>query len=161
MRQASISPSQSRRDDIVWTYSGVRPLYDDGASKAQEATRDYVLKADRSGGAPIVNIFGGKITTYRRLAESTLDKIEGLLGARAEAWTATAALPGGDFVATAFDAEVDEAQESLRFPRSASGAAAHPALRHAGRTSCSASPDRWPISAAASAPISMRRKFAI
>ena len=104
-----------RREDIVWTYSGVRPLYDDGASMAQEATRDYVLKTDRSGGAPIVNIFGGKITTYRRLAESTLDKIEGLLGAKGRKWTATAALPGGDFVATAFDAEVDKLKRAYAF----------------------------------------------
>ncbi|MBT1154996.1 glycerol-3-phosphate dehydrogenase [Aminobacter anthyllidis] len=96
-----------RPDDIVWTYSGVRPLYDDGASKAQEATRDYVLKADGGEGrAPIVNIFGGKITTYRRLAESMLDIIEKQLGKKGKAWTATAALPGGEFEATGFDAEV-------------------------------------------------------
>ncbi len=57
----------------------MRPLYDDGASKAQEATRDYVLKADGGDGeAPIVNVFGGKITTYRRLSESMLEKIEAL-----------------------------------------------------------------------------------
>ncbi len=68
-------------EDIVWTYSGVRPLYDDGASKAQEATRDYVLKADHPDGqAPVVNIFGGKITTYRRLSEHMLEKIEHFLG---------------------------------------------------------------------------------
>ncbi len=56
-------------DDVVWTYSGVRPLYDDGASSATAATRDYTLKVDTNGGAPVLNIFGGKITTYRRLAE--------------------------------------------------------------------------------------------
>ncbi|MCR9254628.1 MAG: glycerol-3-phosphate dehydrogenase [Alphaproteobacteria bacterium] len=86
------------RDDIVWTYSGVRPLYDDGASAAQEATRDYVLKED--GGpdeATLINIFGGKITTYRRLAEGVVAKIEGRLGLRQPAWTAEAPLPGGDF----------------------------------------------------------------
>ncbi len=55
--------------DVVWSYSGVRPLYDDGASSATAATRDYTLKVDRSTGAPVLNIFGGKITTYRRLAE--------------------------------------------------------------------------------------------
>ena len=54
--------------DVVWSYSGVRPLYDDGASSATAATRDYTLKIDRSAGAPVLNIFGGKITTYRRLA---------------------------------------------------------------------------------------------
>ncbi len=89
--------------DIVWTYSGVRPLFDDGASKAQEATRDYVLKVDESAGAPIVNIFGGKITTYRRLAEAILEKIEGQLGARGAKWTANAALPGGDFPVDGYD----------------------------------------------------------
>ena len=69
----------------------MRPLYDDGASKAQEATRDYVLKADSAmASAPIVNVFGGKITTYRRLAESMLEKIEDLLGAKGKPWTANA-----------------------------------------------------------------------
>jgi len=105
-----------RRTDIVWTYSGVRPLYDDGASKAQEATRDYVLKADGGDGqAPLLNIFGGKITTYRRLAESMLDKIEGFLGKKGKPWTATATLPGGDFPATGFDAEVASLKRDYPF----------------------------------------------
>ncbi len=63
------------RDDIVWTYSGVRPLYDDGASSATAATREYTLKLDDEGGAPILNVFGGKITTYRKLAESAMEHI--------------------------------------------------------------------------------------
>jgi len=105
-----------RRADIVWTYSGVRPLYDDGASKAQEATRDYVLKADGGDGqAPLLNIFGGKITTYRRLAESMLEKIEGFLGKKGKPWTATATLPGGDFPATGFDAEVTALKRGFPF----------------------------------------------
>ncbi|MBX3577150.1 MAG: glycerol-3-phosphate dehydrogenase [Rhizobiaceae bacterium] len=92
-----------RREDIVWTYSAVRPLYDDGASKAQEATRDYVLKGEGGeGDAPVINVFGGKITTYRRLAESMLEKIESYLGRRRGPWTASATLPGGDFAATGF-----------------------------------------------------------
>ncbi len=62
------------RDDIIWQYSGVRPLYEDGADAAASATRDYVLRVDSSS-APIVTIFGGKITTYRKLAESALRKI--------------------------------------------------------------------------------------
>ncbi len=95
-----------RRADIVWTYSAVRPLYDDGASKAQEATRDYVLKAEGGEGEPpLLNAFGGKITTYRRLAEAMLEKIEGFLGRRGAPWTVTAPLPGGDFPATGFEAE--------------------------------------------------------
>ena len=92
------------RADMVWSYSGVRPLYDDGASKAQEATRDYVLKAEGQPGEPqLINVFGGKITTYRRLAESMLEKIEAVLGARGEAWTSGATLPGGDFDRMGFD----------------------------------------------------------
>ncbi|PPB80513.1 glycerol-3-phosphate dehydrogenase [Albidovulum inexpectatum] len=84
------------RDDIVWTYSGVRPLYDDGAKSASAATRDYVLTLD-SDGPPILNVFGGKITTYRKLAEAALDKIASVLDVPAGPWTATAPLPGGDF----------------------------------------------------------------
>ena len=85
-------------DQVVWTYSGVRPLYDDGASAAQEATRDYVLRVDtESGQPPLINIFGGKITTYRRLAEVLLEKVEGLIGAKGPVWTANSHLPGGDF----------------------------------------------------------------
>ena len=84
--------------DIVWTYSGVRPLYDDGTGAAQEATRDYVLKARGGGGSPgWIDIFGGKITTYRRLAEAVMLDVETLLGAKGPAWTAGAALPGGAF----------------------------------------------------------------
>ena len=60
----------------MWTYAGVRPLYDDGASEAQAATRDYVLKLEGGGGVPpVLNIYGGKITTYRRLAEAALEKL--------------------------------------------------------------------------------------
>lgn len=95
------------RADIVWTYSGVRPLFDDGASAAQEATRDYVLKTEgEAGEAPLINIFGGKLTTHRRLSEQVVDRIDGLLGRKGPRWTKGAHLPGGDFPPTAFDAEV-------------------------------------------------------
>ncbi|MGL4974436.1 MAG: glycerol-3-phosphate dehydrogenase, partial [Bosea sp. (in: a-proteobacteria)] len=70
--------------DVVWRYSGVRPLYDDGASKAQEATRDYVLTLDAgTGQAPLLSVFGGKITTYRKLSEAVMDKLAGHLPPRA------------------------------------------------------------------------------
>jgi glycerol-3-phosphate dehydrogenase len=82
--------------DVVWTYSGVRPLYDDKASEAQAATRDYVIKEERVAGAPLLNIFGGKITTYRRLSEHMLQHVEKILGAKSGPWTADAPLPGGD-----------------------------------------------------------------
>ncbi|MEQ9259584.1 MAG: glycerol-3-phosphate dehydrogenase [Roseovarius sp.] len=84
------------RDDIVWTYSGVRPLFDDGEKSATAATRDYVLKVDDNG-APLLNVFGGKITTYRRLAESALERLEPYFPGISGAWTAASPLPGGDF----------------------------------------------------------------
>lgn len=94
------------REHIVWTYSGVRPLYDDGASAAQEATRDYVLKVEgETGEGAVVNVFGGKLTTSRRLAESVLEKIEGILGKKGAAWTKQSTLPGGDFPTLNFAAE--------------------------------------------------------
>jgi glycerol-3-phosphate dehydrogenase len=83
------------RDDIVWTYSGVRPLYDDGAKSATAATRDYVLSLDQNG-PPLLSVFGGKITTYRKLAENALKKLEPLVGGSGP-WTAGVPLPGGDF----------------------------------------------------------------
>jgi len=95
--------------DIVGAFSGVRSLYNDGASKAQEATRDYVLRMDRPNKhvAPMINIFGGKITTYRRLAESVMKKIDGLLEKESDKnqgkWTESVALPGGDFAIDDFD----------------------------------------------------------
>jgi glycerol-3-phosphate dehydrogenase len=98
-------------DQVVWTYSGVRPLYDDGASKAQAATRDYLLTLDAPDGqAAQLSIFGGKITTYRRLAEAALAKLAPHLPAAAAqpaGWTGTVPLPGGDFPVDGFDAALD------------------------------------------------------
>ncbi len=84
------------RADVVWTYSGVRPLYDDGAKSATAATRDYVLSLDLNG-APLLNVFGGKITTYRRLAEEAMAKLVPYFAQATGDWTARVALPGGDF----------------------------------------------------------------
>lgn len=84
-------------EDIVWTYSGVRPLYDDGSKSATAATRDYVLKIDQSGGAPVLNVFGGKITTYRKLAEAAMEQILEFFPGKHGEWTAGVPLPGGDF----------------------------------------------------------------
>ena len=111
-----------RREDVVWTYSGVRPLHDDGASSAQEATRDYVLELDApERAAPLLSVFGGKITTYRKLAESALER----LTARFETlsndagWTEHEPLPGGDFQAAGFRGLVDAlAAEHPHFERS-------------------------------------------
>jgi glycerol-3-phosphate dehydrogenase len=85
-------------DMVRWTYSGIRPLYDDGASKAQEATREYVLKLEAPDGQPpLLSVFGGKITTFRKLAEAVLDKISSFFPGLKPQWTAGVALPGGDF----------------------------------------------------------------
>ena len=84
------------RDEIVWTYSGVRPLYDDGAKSATAATRDYVLSLDDNGPV-LLNVFGGKITTYRRLAEAAMARLAGAFPRMGADWTAGVALPGGDF----------------------------------------------------------------
>jgi glycerol-3-phosphate dehydrogenase len=82
--------------DAVWRYSGVRPLYDDGSRDPSSVTRDYTLVYDETGGAPFLSVFGGKITTYRRLAEHVLRHFgKRLAGVRGE-WTATTPLPGGD-----------------------------------------------------------------
>ncbi|EEW26667.1 glycerol-3-phosphate dehydrogenase [Rhodobacter ferrooxidans] len=84
------------REDIVWSYSGVRPLYNDHASSATAATRDYVLSLDTNG-PPLLNVFGGKITTYRRLAEAALAKLAPHFPNLPPNWTARAPLPGGNF----------------------------------------------------------------
>ncbi|CAG0977130.1 glycerol-3-phosphate dehydrogenase [Burkholderiales bacterium] len=90
------------RADVVWSYSGVRPLYDDGTSDPSAVTRDYVLKVDATDGppgpgrAPVLSIYGGKITTYRKLAEAALAEIAPHLPGMKPAWTAREALPGGD-----------------------------------------------------------------
>jgi len=83
------------RSDIVWRYAGVRPLRDDGTTKAQEATRDYVLEL--TGAPPVLSVFGGKITTNRRLAEAAMHRLAPLFPSLPGPWTATAPLPGGDF----------------------------------------------------------------
>jgi glycerol-3-phosphate dehydrogenase len=100
---------------VVWTYSGVRPLYDDGASSATAATRDYVLSLDDAGGAPLLNVFGGKITTYRRLAESALEKLA-VLSRAGKDWTAGVPLPGGDFPVDGFERAWSRAARRLPLP---------------------------------------------
>jgi glycerol-3-phosphate dehydrogenase len=104
--------------DVVWTYSGVRPLYDDGASEAKAATRDYVFELDaREGTAPVLSVFGGKITTYRKLSEEALERIAPYLP-NIEAkgsWTGRAALPGGEFDVRGLDALIASLQSDYPF----------------------------------------------
>ena len=101
---------------VVWTYAGVRPLYDDKAATAQEATRDYVLRLEHEDGQPaLLNIFGGKLTTYRRLAESAMELVEGVIGRRRDEWTEKAVLPGGNFPIDGFDGLLREYQRQYPF----------------------------------------------
>ncbi len=103
-----------RPSDVVWTYSGVRPLYNEGGVSAQEVTRDYVLELDGSPSeAKLLNIFGGKITTYRHLAEDAMKRLAPYLPPKGRPWTAGATLPGGDFPVDGFEALVSELRGQL------------------------------------------------
>ena len=109
---------RSRVEDIVWSYSGVRPLYDDGASSATAATRDYVLEVGDAGGrAPVLDVFGGKITTHRRLAEAAMAKLAPYFPGLPRAWTAGVPLPGGDFPWDGAPALAAEARGRASVPR--------------------------------------------
>ncbi len=106
-----------RPGDVVWSYSGIRPLYDDGASAAREATRDYVLSFKPGGGhqPPLLSVFGGKITTYRKLAEAVLEKLSGCLPPMTPAWTADRPLPGGEFPVRGFETLCEKAAATYPF----------------------------------------------
>ena len=102
-------------DDVVWSYAGVRPLYDDKSENASAVTRDYVLDIDElSAGRPILSIYGGKITTSRKLAEHALQKLASYYPESGRDWTAKAQLPGGDIPADDFNGFVSA--QSERYP---------------------------------------------
>ncbi|MDH5286338.1 MAG: glycerol-3-phosphate dehydrogenase [Betaproteobacteria bacterium] len=106
------------RADVVWSFSGVRPLYDDGKSDPSSITRDYVLKTDAGEGgrdAPVLSIYGGKLTTYRKLAEAALQALRPWFPAMKPAWTQGDTLPGGDLPQRDRDAWV--AELARRYPR--------------------------------------------
>ena len=98
--------------DVVWSYAGIRPLFDDHAEKASEVTRDYALHLD-SRPAPMLSVYGGKITTYRRLAEQAVDMLAGPLQVAGSRWTSAAPLPGGDIPGA--DIGVFAAQCAVRY----------------------------------------------
>src|SRR5215468_9313610 len=101
--------------DVVWSFAGVRSLYDDGSRKAQDVTRDYVLTLDQRGGeAPLLTIYGGKITTYRRLAEHALERLAHVI-AIGPAWTKDSHLPGGEFPYDGVEALVAKTRKSRPF----------------------------------------------
>jgi glycerol-3-phosphate dehydrogenase len=102
-------------DELVWSFAGVRALYDDGANRPEDVTRDYELVLDeRRREAPLLTIYGGKITTHRKLAEAALKRIGHFFGARPP-WTAGSRLPGGEFAPDEFDAFVVETLERWPF----------------------------------------------
>ncbi|TAK86747.1 MAG: glycerol-3-phosphate dehydrogenase [Aquabacterium sp.] len=81
---------------VIWSFAGMRPLLADEAGAASEITRDYLLEADDAAGAPLLSVWGGKITTFRKLAEEAADRVGHMLGEARPAWTAGAGLPGSD-----------------------------------------------------------------
>jgi glycerol-3-phosphate dehydrogenase len=91
------------RSDVAWTFAGLRPLLADPSDRATSVTRDYVLDLDTAG-APLLSVYGGKLTTYRKLAEDVIDELAPRLGCSAAHWTADAPLPGGDLPGADFDA---------------------------------------------------------
>lgn len=99
--------------DIVHSFSGVRPLYDDGAANASAVTRDYVLRLKADGVPPMMSIYGGKITTYRKLAEHVMDQLQPVMGFAASGWTDREPLPGGDIAS--LDAYCDALQTQFSF----------------------------------------------
>jgi len=102
-------------NDVTWTYSGVRPLYDDKSEDASAVTRDYVLDIEEFvENAPFLSIYGGKITTSRKLAEHAMEKLSPFLGVEDEGWTETAGLPGGDILDANFDAFYQDMRKRYR-----------------------------------------------
>jgi glycerol-3-phosphate dehydrogenase len=95
---------QLNEADVVQKFAGVRPLYDDGQGNPSAVTRDYVLDLEAGPGAPLLNIFGGKITTFRKLSEHAIDKLAGYFPKMKKTWTADAILPGGDIPDADFEA---------------------------------------------------------
>lgn len=99
---------QVTKSDIVWTYSGVRPLLDDEQGDAKTVTRDYKIHEDQFNGSHLISVFGGKITTYRKLAESVMHKVSHVLKIPDKSWTGKRPLPGGDIPSGDFTAFLRE-----------------------------------------------------
>ena len=98
-------------EDVSWTYTGVRPLYDDASANASKVTRDYKLDLDTRKGAPVLSVYGGKITTFRKLSEQAVDMLQPELKFTAGPWTAPVPLPGGDIPDANFDGFLDDCRK--------------------------------------------------
>lgn len=102
--------------DVKWTYSGVRPLADDESANVSKVTRDYRLELTTSAdGHAMVSVFGGKLTTYRKLAEAALEKLHPFVGGSTNEWTDRTALPGGDIPRGDFDTYLSHVRSRWRF----------------------------------------------
>ena len=107
--------NQIKPNDIIWTYSGVRSLFDDGNFNAKDITRDYKIDTKELNGLNYISIFGGKITTYRKLAEEVTKIIDKYFGQKSRNWTSSKALPGGDFSPYQFDTILKEYSKKYSF----------------------------------------------
>ena len=106
---------KAEQKDIVWSFSGVRPLFDDQKTSPQKITRDYVIKTvDENSKLPLVNVFGGKITTYRKLAEKVIDQLKPYLSIKNN-WTKNSKLPGGNFEVDGFESLVNDLRNKYKF----------------------------------------------
>jgi len=109
--------SQLSRDDVLETFSGVRPLYDDKSENPSAVTRDYIFDLDETGGAPMLSVFGGKITTYRKLGEHAMDKLKPFFADLRGAWTDRSPLPGGDLPEADFEKFLDSLRDAYPWLR--------------------------------------------
>ncbi len=101
-----------RPADVLHTFSGVRPLFDDGKGNPSAVTRDYVFDLDETGGVPLLNVFGGKITTFRELAERGLRRLRPVFPQMKGDWTASAPLPGGEMPNADFESFINSCREA-------------------------------------------------
>jgi glycerol-3-phosphate dehydrogenase len=120
-----------RREDVIHSFSGVRPLFDDGKGNPSAVTRDYVFDLDETGGVPMLNVFGGKITTFRELAERGMHRLKGIFPQMGPDWTATAPLPGGEMPNADYESFINSLRDE--FPGVARGLILHLARRYGTR----------------------------
>lgn len=101
-----------RRSDVLHSFSGVRPLFDDGKGNPSAVTRDYVFDLDETGGVPLLNVFGGKITTFRELAERGMHRLKGVFPKMGGDWTRDAKLPGGEIANADYESFIDTLRDA-------------------------------------------------
>ena len=149
-----------RREDVIMSFSGVRPLFDDGKGNPSAVTRDYVFDLDETGGAPLLNIFGGKITTFRELAERGMHRLAKFFPEMGGDWTATATLPGGEIRDADFVTFAEELRGAYPWMPRGARSTTTPAPTARAPSAWSAARPRSPGSAGISGRSSTRRRCA-